>query len=153
MGLLGIVCVFVMMLSTVTDVTGRYVFNNPILGTIELNRTLLAYLVFLGLAYSQFKKQHIRVDLLLTRVAEKPRALIEGFQLLLALVLIGFITYGGSLVAYESTVRGEYTPGIIHFPLWPPRIALALGSLVLCFQYVRDIVASFRSATVKNAQR
>src|SRR3972149_832614 len=143
---LSISAIFIIILSTVADVVWRYLFNSPILGTIELNRTLLVFVVFFTIAYAQAGKKHMRVDLLLNRLPPRVKSAVNGLQLLLALVFIGIVTYGSSLVAIESTAKGEYERGIISFPMWPGRIAVALGCLALALQYVADIFETLRSA-------
>jgi len=55
---------FAMMLLTTTDVSGRYFFNSPILGTVELTQLMLAALVFLSLPVVCWRQEHISVDLL-----------------------------------------------------------------------------------------
>lgn len=55
---------FAMMLLTTADVTGRYFFNSPILGTVELTQLMLAALVFLSLPVVCWREEHVSVDLL-----------------------------------------------------------------------------------------
>ncbi len=55
---------FAMMLLTTADVTGRYFFNSPILGTVELTQLMLAALVFLSLPVVCWRQEHVSVDLL-----------------------------------------------------------------------------------------
>jgi TRAP-type C4-dicarboxylate transport system permease small subunit len=145
LGAVAVIFIVIMMVSITADVSGRYLFNSPILGTTELNRTLLVYVVCFALGYTELRKRHIRVEMVLSRLPLKAKTLVEGLELLLALVLIGFATYATSVIAYNATVQGEYETGIINFPMWPGRIALAVGCLMLCMQYVVGIVDSFRS--------
>ncbi|WP_355660526.1 TRAP transporter small permease [Halomonas salifodinae] len=69
---------FALMLLTTADVTGRYFFNNPILGTVELTQLMLAAVVFLSLPVVCWREAHISVDLL---DAVFPRSLIWFRQL------------------------------------------------------------------------
>lgn len=55
---------FGMMLLTTADVGGRYFFNSPILGTVELTQLMLAALVFLSLPVVCWRQEHVAVDLL-----------------------------------------------------------------------------------------
>ena len=55
---------FGMMLLTTADVGGRYFFNSPILGTVELTQLMLAALVFLSLPVVCWRQEHVSVDLL-----------------------------------------------------------------------------------------
>ena len=145
LGSIAIVFLVLMMISTVVNVSGRYLAKSPLIGTIELNRTLLVYVALFSIGYAQLMKKHIKVDIVLERFSPRTRLIMEGLALLLALAVMGYITYGSSIVAYEETVRGEAERGIINFPMWPGRIAVALGFLVLCIQYVVDILETRRS--------
>ncbi|XKH59982.1 TRAP transporter small permease [Halomonas sediminis] len=55
---------FALMLLTTADVVGRYFFNAPILGTVELTQQMLAAVVFLSLPVACWREEHISVDLL-----------------------------------------------------------------------------------------
>ncbi len=146
LAILGAVFIVVMMLSTVADVSARYLFNSPILGTLELNRTLLVFAAFFPLGYTQFMKRHIRADLVLSHLAPRPRVLLEGVWLLLALIIAGFISYGCLGTAYKAMLISERDTGIVAFPLWPGRFALAIGYLGLVIEYVVQIIKTFRSS-------
>ena len=151
LAVVAIPLILVMMVSTTADVSGRYLFNSPIIGTLELNRTLLVYVVFLTLGYAQLMKRHIRVEIVLGRLPLRPRILLEGLSSLLGLVLMGFIAYGTSIEAYRATAQGEYTMGIINFPMWPGRIALAVGCLALSTEYLLGVIESFRCSLRKES--
>lgn len=149
LGALAIIFILLMIVSTVADVTGRYLFNSPIMGTVELNRTLLVFTVFFTLGYTQLKKQHIRVEMILDRFPPIPRIVIDGLWVLMAMVFMGLVTYGSSIVAYKATLTGEYETGIINFPMWPGRIGLALGCLALTLQYLTEVIQTIRSSLRK----
>lgn len=55
---------FALMLLTTADVTGRFFFNSPILGTVELTQLMLAAVVFLSLPVVCWREEHISLDLL-----------------------------------------------------------------------------------------
>lgn len=58
------VTLFAMMLLTTADVCGRYLFNAPILGSVELTQIMLAMVVFLTFPTVTWREEHIAVDLL-----------------------------------------------------------------------------------------
>lgn len=77
---------FAMMLLTTADVTGRYFFNSPILGTVELTQLMLAALVFLSLPVVCWREEHVSVDLL---DAVFPPRLIWIRQVIVNLIVTG----------------------------------------------------------------
>ena len=141
----AVVLVFVMMLSITADVCLRFFANTPILGAVELNRMLLVLVIFFTLGYCQLRKQHINVELVLTLMPQRRKLLIETLEILLAFVVVGFFTYGSFLTACKSTVEREYAMGVVSFPIWPGRIAIAVGLFMLSMQYLADVITGFRS--------
>ena len=155
---LGGVLILVMMLAIVVDVSGRYLFNSPLLGGIELNRTLLVVVVFFGLAYTQLEDGHIRMDLLMVRVSPRLKLILEIFSLVIALSVYVYITYTTIPVTIRSILRGEYETGLIPFPMWPARLFMSIGLFILTLQLVADLKSklttrdSSRSSTEKTPE-
>ena len=53
---------FLMMLLTAIDVAGRYVFNKPLQGGLELTEMMLAALIYCGLPLVSKRREHIVID-------------------------------------------------------------------------------------------
>ena len=68
--------VFVMMLITVVDVAGRYLFSAPLPGAFEFTEIALAIVIFLGLPIVCFDNGHIAVSLITDRL----RGILERLQ-------------------------------------------------------------------------
>ena len=51
-----------MMLLTVVDVVGRYVFNRPLRGAFELTELMLVVLIFAGLPLVSYADEHVTMD-------------------------------------------------------------------------------------------
>jgi TRAP-type transport system small permease protein len=51
-----------MMLLTVVDVVGRYVFNRPLRGAFELTELMLLVLIFAGLPLVSYADEHVTMD-------------------------------------------------------------------------------------------
>ena len=58
LNIIGVTCLVLMMLLTVSDVFMRYVFTQPIKGSVELTEYLMAVVGFFGLAWCAIKKGH-----------------------------------------------------------------------------------------------
>ena len=63
LGMISVFALGALMFLGAIDVIGRYVFNYPIMGALEISQILLAALVFFGLAYTQMGRKHITVGL------------------------------------------------------------------------------------------
>lgn len=75
---------FVLMLLTTADVTGRYFFNSPILGAVELTQLMLATVIFLALPIVGWREEHVSIDLLDSIF---PRRLIWIRQLIVNVII------------------------------------------------------------------
>ena len=51
-----------MMMVTVVDVAGRYLFNKPLNGGFEITEMMLAALIYCGLPLVSQRREHIVVD-------------------------------------------------------------------------------------------
>ena len=141
MATISVVIIFVMMISISADVAMRFLADSPIVGVVELNRTLLVVVVFFTVGYAQVRKQHINVLFLINKMSSRRQTLIMALNTTLALVIVALITYGAIKSAYISTAEGGYEVGLLNYPIWTGRIAMAMGLFVLCFQYVSDIAS------------
>lgn len=62
-GLAGVL-LFVIMMVTVVDVAGRYLFNAPLPGGFEITQMLMAALIYAGLPSACLQESHVTIDLL-----------------------------------------------------------------------------------------
>ncbi|MCF8009498.1 MAG: TRAP transporter small permease [Halanaerobiales bacterium] len=136
---IGAVCLLIIMFAINLDVGGRVIFNRPIYGTLGTIRTLLIFLIFLSVGFTQVRKAHIRVEFLLKKFNIKARRVIIILGLIYDFIIIGMLSYGSYLVAYRSFITRETLSGIINYPVWPGRYAVAFGLMLLMLQYSVDI--------------
>jgi TRAP-type C4-dicarboxylate transport system permease small subunit len=134
---------FGMMLLTVCDVIGRYIFNSPITGAYEVTETMMVTIVFFFIAYTQAEKGHIAVDLILIRLPNKIRVIIEVITHVLSLCIFLLIVWMNILRWLELMHRNEHTP-IIHLPISPFVLIVAFGSLIFSVELIKDVMKLFK---------
>jgi len=71
LGYIAAAALFLMMLLTTVDVGGRYLFQAPIMGVYELTEFMMVCVVFFSLAYTQSRKGHVEVDILVGRFPKR----------------------------------------------------------------------------------
>jgi len=59
----------VMMFLGAADVVGRYIFNRPIIRTLEMSEVILVSMSMLGLARTQLAKGHIKLEYFTARLS------------------------------------------------------------------------------------
>ena len=146
--------VVILMVMVVADIFGRKVLNNPVPMSYEVGAFMLVFIVFMGMAYSQRQKAHIRVEILTLRLKPKPRAIMDIFAYTLGIAIYGAIFYETFKWSYHSFQIGEYVAGLINIPKWPSQFALVFGALLISLQFlsdwvnrVVDVVALFRESS------
>jgi TRAP-type C4-dicarboxylate transport system permease small subunit len=130
--------VVILMAMVVADIFGRKVLNNPVPMSYEVGAFMLVFIVFMGLAYSQRQKAHIRVEILTLRLAPKPRAIMDLFAYTLGIAIYGAIFYETFKWSYHSFEIGEYVAGLINIPKWPSQFAMVFGALLISLQFLSD---------------
>jgi TRAP-type C4-dicarboxylate transport system permease small subunit len=132
---------FVMMMVTVIDVIGRYVFSHPILGAYELVGFLLAVAGPLALGYSQIKKGHIRVDFLFQRFSKRGQAILTSLAYLIGLAVFALITWKLiDLVQYYLSLKKGNATDTLGIPIFPFVIVVAIGCGMLAVVLIYDLV-------------
>ncbi|GAB5470198.1 MAG: hypothetical protein Kilf2KO_32280 [Rhodospirillales bacterium] len=134
------VSLFVMMAVGALDILLDELFSVPLAFKVDLSSVLLATSVFLAWPLAQRKGEHIRVELVYSRL---PRALQRVGDLLAqlcALLVFGLITYGAWHLAIRSISIMEVSPATLGFPIWPAKLACALGVSLTLFVVLRQLL-------------
>ncbi len=142
LNVIGMVLLFVLMMQGATDVIGRYLFNKPIIGTMERGQVFLALMVFLGWGYTQIAKAHVNVELFFHRFPPRVQAItkfVTTFLVLVFFILIGWQAIMSAKLYHE----GGRLIYVIHWPLAPFQFVVTLGALVLCLVLIMEMVRSF----------
>ena len=150
--------VVILMALVVADIFGRKVLNKPIPMSYEVAEFMLVFVVFMGLAYSQRQRAHIRVEFLTLRMSPRGRAIMDLLAFTLGVAIYGAIFYQTFKRSYHSFQNGEHVAGLINIPKWPSQFALVFGALLLSLQFLFDwfnrafeVVAMFRTPRLEAA--
>jgi len=134
MVLCGVMFMTMMFLGT-GDVFGRFLFNKPITGTLEISTVLMAGIALLGWAYTQRRRQQIRVDLFISRFQPRVQAIADFAVLLLSLILFAVITQQSALLAVLYWEEGRIFQ-TLKFPIAPFYFFVPVGAFLLCLELI-----------------
>jgi TRAP-type C4-dicarboxylate transport system permease small subunit len=142
--IVGAVALFVMMITGVIDVLGRYLFLKPLQGAQEIVSATLVIAATVGLGYAQLAKAHIRVTIVNDKVPPKTRAVLEAITCIVCTGGAAIITWRGYLRLVEDYMfnpRG--LTEILAFPLWPFMLVFVIGfawfAIVLLVAFVKAV--------------
>lgn len=145
----GTLLIVFMMLFTMSEIIGRYLFNRPIKGHVEIVEMVMAGVVFLGIAFTQKVGGHVRMELFVVRVLKgRLRLIVESFTLLLALFLFVIIVVYSLEASFLYSIKmGDTTP-LLLWPVWPSKLCIPVGSFVLCLRLVIELIQHLSQAVV-----
>lgn len=125
----------IMMVLLTADALGRYVFLQPVIGTMEITEMyLLGAVAFLPLAALQRENGHVSVSTFQARIPERLRGLFGVVNTGLGLVVFATIALKTAQMAFESFSEGRETAGLISLPVWCGWAIIFIGTLVLCLR-------------------
>lgn len=134
-----------MMLIGAANVVGTKLLGLPVPGTYELTETLMVASAFLAMALAHADNSHIRVELLIDRLPPRGRALADAFAQLCTAGFFAAIAWFGWSAALHSLRVGEFSSGSLPLPMWPARLALALGATLMVVQGVAHLARDART--------
>ncbi|MBM4332634.1 MAG: TRAP transporter small permease [Deltaproteobacteria bacterium] len=147
--ILGSVGIVVMMLLVCGDVIGRYVLRKPIVGAFELTEFLMAGIIFIGFAYSQAQKAHLKIGLLLPRLPQNAQFFFQIFNLVVTFLFFALIAWRGIVGSWEAYALDDKTPGLVRIPYWPAKAVVPLGAVLLCSQILMDLLEGLQERRLR----
>lgn len=146
LAVLGGVATVGLMLNVVIDVIGRFFFNQPLPGTLDLTQfTWMPSLVSLGLGYALLRGEHIRVSLLTGPTGSRTQRIIEIVGMVFTLGTTALLILFGTEKAAEAMEFGEKAVGTPWLEIWPYRWVIVVGMVGLILQ---ALAALLRAITV-----
>jgi TRAP-type C4-dicarboxylate transport system permease small subunit len=135
-----------MMFLVTADVGSRYLFNSPITGTLEFTEFAMIVIIYLGLAYTQFLKAHIKIDFLIVRMPRRMRGFCDFISYLTGAILFGLIVWNGTGMFIYSFRTKEVTIGTLELPIYPVKFLIPVGSLILTIRFLIDMKNALKGA-------
>jgi len=118
-----------------TDVVKRYIFNDPLLWSIEATELLLLVMVFCAMPYVWERRAHVHMELLqpffppwLKSVAALVTA-VAGFS------YAGLLAYQMGKQTLDMRKYGEGAE-ILELPFWPFALFVSFVGLVMSIQFI-----------------
>jgi TRAP-type transport system small permease protein len=125
---------------TTIDVIGRYFFNKPIMGGMELLELSMAIFGGAAILYTSTRRGHIAVDLFYAMFPRPIQVAVHGFGSLLGFAIWGIIAYKAFILGRESLMTG-FASSILMIPVGPFELILAVS---LGLYSIVQLVQAFR---------
>lgn len=122
------------------DVLSFIILRQPVHSVFEGTQTLMVIAVFLGLGAVHQNRAYIAVDVAYNRFPKWMQGAVDLFTLLCMIFFFGIMAWRSWVAAITSTRIGEYSVGIVLFPVYPAKIALAAGVTLALLCCLADLV-------------
>jgi TRAP-type C4-dicarboxylate transport system permease small subunit len=140
---LAALCVAFTALLVIAQIVGRLA-GVLVPSVPEVAGFMLGATIFLALPATMRRGEHIRIDLFLPHLPAFLRLALEiGYRLVGALLMI-FLTYQLSLLAYDSWYFGDRSAGLVGIPVWIAQAAMTVGSLLMVVRFSEEAVSLIR---------
>lgn len=117
------------------DVCGRFLFNKPIVGALEMSTVMMGAIILLGWAYTQNQNGHVRVQLFLDMFPPRVQTILTFVSLIISLILFIVITQQSWNIAMTVLQEGRRFT-LIDFPKGPFLFLVPVGGFLICLEFI-----------------
>jgi len=139
----GLICILIMLIFTY-EVIMRYLFDKPTYWGHDIATLSLLFLTPIAAAWVLKREGHVRVEVILVKLKERNRALLNCITSLLAFIacfIFFWVGFEMFLELYKTKINLHRTLIIPKYTvIWP----LPFGAFLLCLQFIRRAWESFR---------
>jgi len=151
-GMASTVLLVVMMMLTVADVFLRYLFDQPIKGSIELTEYLMVCVGTLGLAWCALQGAHIKVDLIVSKFSQRAQKYIDSFNYILLIGASGIIAWQTFMRAI-TVQRLGVASAMLEIPQYPFVLVVTVSYFLLFLTSIMLLIYAISYLMSKGAKK
>ncbi|MEX2630066.1 MAG: TRAP transporter small permease subunit [Tistlia sp.] len=118
----------------------RYVLGHSTIWQTEFVTYMMLGATLVGMAYVQYLRGHVNVDLLPIYLGGRARLALGVFVLLLSLAVTAVFAFYGYAFWHEAWAEGWRSDTVWGVDLWLPYAAVPLGFLLFALQLLADLL-------------
>lgn len=139
-GILASICIFFTCFIVTWGVIARY-FQVKVYWVEPVTIYMFIAISFLTISYTMKVNEHVRVDILTSRLPEKVRKILETILMTICLLLFLFITKISFTMFKSSWDLKTKDLSIIQIPIWIPQSIVVIGWGIFVLSIIRYIWA------------
>jgi len=148
--------IFFMFVLVLAEVIRRYFFNSPTVWGNELTQLIFGAYVVLSGGHILRWGGHVNVDIFYSRLSDKRKAVLDIATYIIFFLFCSMLLYYGGQLAWESLTTLEHSQSAWNPPLYPFKLMIPLGALLLLLQgtakLIRDILTLISGKPVQRAE-
>lgn len=139
--------VILMATNTCVNVIARFIFQEGLFVSGEINRILIIMITFAGIGYAARHGRHIRMSAFYDTLPPKSRKVLMIFIAGFTSAIMFFLCYFSIEYIYTVYQRGRILPAT-GFPVWVIYVWVPLGFAITGIQYALTVVKNITSEDV-----
>lgn len=143
----------VLVVLTVADVGSRALWNQSILGTVDISTLLLVAIAFLGLASAEIDGRHVSVGMLEERFTRGRRKVLSAVRAVLLAGIGLLLCWGLGEVLFNAIDRGETTNDILRLLTWPAKLVLFVSFVAFFLAAIAKEIQTLAALRAEPAHR
>jgi TRAP-type C4-dicarboxylate transport system permease small subunit len=146
MNFISVGVLMIMIFFVAIDVIGRYVFSRPLESSYEGVMLMMVFVFAFGISYTQRKKGHVAVDMLVNRFGQRAQAVNDIIVNFVCLSFLSVLTWQTLVKARTDWLSGESSlgkiGGLAYVPIAPFYYMVALTIAVLTLTFLIEFLIS-----------
>jgi len=142
--LAGGFAIFLLVLLATVNILGRWIFSSPISGYVDWVEQAMAFIAFLGIAYTQRMGGHIRMDILVGKFRGRYLWFTELVTTLLMLAVTSVLIYGSYMHFWRAYTIGDSSLDI-NLPTWPAKLVVPIALTILAMRLILQLWGYMRA--------
>jgi len=139
---IGVAFVVFLALMTGIDVLGRYAFNSPVRGGVDLTELLLVVIVTCGIVITTAEDNHISVDSVFDKLPPLGKKILLIFGSVVSVLMFAIFVWQGGIGVMDA-IRSATGTLMLEIPVFPFKFILALGFFISLIFSIRQFVRLF----------
>jgi len=139
---IGVAFVVFLALMTGIDVLGRYAFNMPVRGGVDLTELLLVVIVTCGIVVTTAEDNHISVDSVFDKLPPHGKKILLIFGSVVSVLMFAIFVWQGGIGTIDA-IRSAKGTLMLEIPVFPFKFILALGFFISLIFSIRQFVRLF----------
>lgn len=144
LNLAGGLAIFLLVLLATANILGRWFFSAPVDGYVDWVEQAMAFIAFLGIAYTQRQGGHIRMDILVGQLHGRWLWFTELLTTTLMFLVTLILVYGSYLHFFRAYSIGDSSLDI-NLPTWPAKLVVPVALSILSLRFALHIWGYIRA--------
>lgn len=129
------------------EVFFRYLLNLPTIWVLEINQYMLCAYVALTGGYVMRYKSHINVEILYEKWSPRTKAWVSVITSVCFFTVIITLLWKSGVMALEAWETSEESYSMLAFPLFPAKVTVPIGALLMLLQGIANLIRDIRTLT------